>query len=491
MKKFMTVLLVTLMVFGLIGFSGVAQLQAAGEIVGITAGAEIFPVYHQISYLAIQYSEKVVAPGINGYSVVDFATAKMKEDYDRRPFSVAPLTAVYTNNSPAKRDDKKSVSGKYVIIELEPTKVCIFEDGWYKPNHNAGLCTWRLVGEQCEWRRIDFSDLKITQKVDVKNAAGKVVVSAGLLPTLNAADVSTPDLDRFKNMSIKSRNGKSNIYFTFYVPKNYDPSKKYPLIFNSTGNGGRLNYKQKDAKGNLVNIGAVVSRDGVALAFSKYEPDSIIVSPQIWRNEPKEWGVDYVDDGLYLIEYIEKNYSIDKSRVYGFSSSFGGMLVSQMMAKNASVFTAYVQCNSTWVLPGLEGGDSFINVYNKDASKNFVGENWYSIQKIMKEARLPKGSYEKGKEAMQDVVKNKVSVWVWHAVNDESIPFLNGYTTYELLRELYAEKGLSAEEISKLVHVTVLDDQEYFSLGIAERHQASKVAVLHREMFDWLFQQVK
>ena len=41
------------------------------------------------------------------------------------------------------------------------------------------------------------------------------------------------------------------------------------------------------------------------------------------------------------------------------------------------------------------------------------------------------------------------------------------------------------------VEVTLTEDQEFFRVGVSERHQTSKIAIMHPEMFDWLFSQSK
>lgn len=473
----------------------VAPSQTDGKVLGITATAHVNKVYHQIGAIYVEYDRPVVAPGMDGYTVEDFAVSNYKEDYDKRTSSKAPVVAVYTNNQPELRDDKSSVEGNYVVIELEPTSYCVEEDGIYKPNHNAGMCTWRLDGEACEWLRDDFSQLVITQNVDLKGLDGNVVVAAAELPRLTKENVVTPELVQFENKVIENFDGRDNsIYYTLYLPENYDPEKEYPLLFNSPGNGGRLNYEQTNAAGEYVNIGAVVSRDRVAVTVAEQQ-EAIIASIQTWRNQPEEWGYDDVAAGLYLMDYMKDNYSVDEDRVYAIGSSYGTMLVSRMLNENPELFTGYIQYNGCWSVENIAEEGGWLSTYksNDPKARNgmqiFDGYDFSSALDVMKENSME--DISRAKELMAPVAKAEIPVWVWHAVNDETISFMHGVSTYETLVALYEDEGMNPSRISQLVKLRVVEDEEYWNAGIAERHACSKLAATYPEAISWLFRQKK
>lgn len=466
-----------------------------GSIEKVTAIAHVNKVYHQIGTVIVEYSQDIVAPGTDGFTVEDFAVANFKEEYDQRPSSKAPITAIYTNNAPETREDRLSVEGKYLVIELEPTTHCVEEDGMYKPNHNAGMCTWRLAGESCEWQRDDFSQFVVTQNVDILDKEGNVVAEAAVLPSLEPEDIVTPELATFENLIIENFDGNNNsIYYTLHLPENYDPSRKYPLVFNSPGNGGRLNYDQQNDAGEFVNAGAVVTRDRVAVTVAEQE-EAIIASIQTWRNAPEEWKYDDVAAALYLVEYMKDNYSVDEKRVYAVGSSYGTMLVSRMLNVSPGLFTAYLQYNGCWSIENVDPENGWLSVYalNDPEARNgmqiFDGYTFDTALEVMNENRLSDISH--AKELLKPIADSKMPVWVWHAVNDETISFMHGVATYETLEELYQEQGLTPTEISQLVDLRVVEDEEYWKAGIAERHACSKLAATYPEALQWLFRQSK
>lgn len=476
--------------------SGDAQASEPGTIAGVTAVAHVNPVYHQIETIFVEYSKPVKAPGVDGFTVEDFAVSEYKEEYDQRPSTKAPVTAVYTNSEPGIRADKTSVEGNYIVIELEPTTHCVEEDGMYRPNHNAGMCTWRLTGEACEWLRDDFSKFVVTQNVDVTDADGNLVVAAGTLPELKAEDITTPELATFENKIIENFDGNNNsIYYTLHLPENYDSSRTYPLVFNSPGNGGRMNYEQKNEQGEFVNAGAVVTRDRVAVTVAECGEDSIIASIQTWRNQPEEWKYDDVAAGLYLVDYIKKNYSVDENRIYAIGSSYGTMLLSRMINVEPELFAGYLQYNGCWNVENIAPGERWISNYAandpqaRDGMQIFEGMTLDTALDVMNANHLIDISHSK--ELMKPVAQAKLPIWFWHAVNDETIAFMYGVSPYETLTELYRDQGLNPTEISQLAQLRVVEDEEYWKVGIAERHACSKLAATYPEAIEWLFRQAK
>ena len=70
------------------------------------------------------------------------------------------------------------------------------------------------------------------------------------------------------------------------------------------------------------------------------------------------------------------------------------------------------------------------------------------------------------KAVLKPIEDAEVPIWIWNAVNDETVSFMCGVTPYETLMELYMEKGMSAVEANNLVKLTALEDDAYFSRGL-------------------------
>ena len=185
MKKLLALLLTVAL---LLGTASLAAAETPKGVVKVHAISDM-GIYHQIVAIVVEYDAEVAVPDADAYTLVDFAPAYMKEDYDQRDFAEGVVTAVYTNDVADRREDKTSVPGKFVVIELKPVSGSYYDEaaGIWKPDNLFGLCTWRLAGEASEWFRNDYTAMVVSQKKAVVNAAGDTVAKAGALPFSKAA----------------------------------------------------------------------------------------------------------------------------------------------------------------------------------------------------------------------------------------------------------------------------------------------------------------
>jgi len=110
-------------------------------------------------------------------------------------------------------------------------------------------------------------------------------------------------------------NWQSDIYYNFnyvkYLPKDYDASKKYPLVFFLHGAGERGDDLELIAKHGFMRH---VRESGKEYPF-------IFIAPQC----PKEkyWGC-YTESLLAFLDYICESLPIDTDRIYLTGLSMGG-----------------------------------------------------------------------------------------------------------------------------------------------------------------------
>ena len=464
---------------------GAATAQAPARSTGITevsAYSKVFDAYHQLSAIVIEHSENVVAPDADGYSVVDFITPKLREDFQRWPVSSeAPVAAVYTNNRPTMRADQSSRNGRYVIIELEPTTRSLPANaaGVNMLNHSAALATIRTTNpiEVGDYWRTDWSDLVITQHVDVRNARGQVVAAADEVPSLTSDKVTALEIDCFKPAVFVNSQG-TGLNYSIYIPQSYNKGHKFPLFYYVTGNGGRLNYQQRDAEGNFTNLGGALTRDPMPIALTEAPEDAIVVVPQLWRNAPAAWNNDPYQDAAELLEFIRNKYSIDKKRSYAIGSSFGTFALSDVLAKRPDLISAYVQFNGLWT-----GAPSAFSPAN---SGRLTGKDIAYLDAL---PRVEKTAawMNQARSVMAGVVEHRIPVRVSSGVNDQSIASPVSISTYEGLTALYREAGLPQAEIDKLVTNFLYEDPVYLAMGVSERHANVPVALKYNpELIDWL-----
>lgn len=485
MKKLASMLLAVSLLLSAFA-PALAETPENNGVTKVSAVAEIY-TYHQIAAFVIEYDQDVATPEEGSYEIVDFAPSHMKELYDQRPFAEAAITAVYTNDQPDRREDKTSVPGKYVVIEQELVNGSYFDEaaGFYKPNNLCGLCTWRLIDESCEWFRNDYSELVISQQKNVVNANGDIVSKPGVLPTLQQADIRTLLLEDFEITTIASANGKYDIHYSLALPTNYDASQKYPVVVTCHGAGCSLNYEQQDAQGNLLCVGGDMGRDAVPVSWLReVDEDVIVLSIQRWTRAPEAWEVSAENDCIYLIEEPAKQYAFDMDRIYGIGSSAGSMHLAGVIMMRPDLFAGYMQCNSVF---------DRINIYKEEYRINgseMLTTGTYALSLPAREdCFLPEEEWAEAKEKRMGVVENRLPIYIWHGVNDDTFSWTYATSEYIVLREMYREAGLSESEINDLVKLYLADDPEYHDVGICEIHATSKLAVWNPWAMEWLLAQ--
>jgi predicted esterase len=160
-----------------------------------------------------------------------------------------------------------------------------------------------------------------------------------------------------KGLQVKSRQGASglNYPYAFFVPRTYDPSRAYPVIFYLHGGIMRPPYKKKERWWN--------EEDGM------YSEGRISVFPASWDEAPW-WHYSQVENLAAILEQLKTVYHIDENRVYlaGFSDGATGAYYQAF--KNPTPWAAFlalvghvgVLCNPG---SGAQGGLYTINLTNK------------------------------------------------------------------------------------------------------------------------------
>jgi predicted peptidase len=469
-----------------LGFSSEAEAREGDRptgIVQVSAISKVFDAYHQLTAVVVEYSENVIAPDPSGYKVIDYITPNLRDDFMRWPTSSeAPVTAVYTNNRPQMRPDRTSVNGRYVIIELEPTNHSLpaNDEGVNMLNHSAAMATMRTTDpvDQCDYLRTDWSDLVVTQTVDVKNAKGEVVAPSTDLQELTNDKVKHPELNRFEQQVYVNSQG-IDVHYSIYLPRTYNEGRKFPLFYYITGNGGRLNHLQRDDDGNLVNLGGPLTRDRLALTATELSENAIVVVPQLWRNAPAEWENDTTQDAIDLLENVLDQYSVDRDRVYAAGSSFGTFALSDVLAQRADLISAYVQFNGRWT----DAPSAFPPEYQGRLTDKDIAY----VDALPRVSTTDPAYLAQAEAVMGDVVARRIPVLVSHGVNDQTISSPSGISTYEALRALYKAEGMSDAEIDKLVMIDLYEDPAYLAMGVSERHANVPVAIKNNpQLFTWL-----
>ena len=218
---------------------------------------------------------------------------------------------------------------------------------------------------------------------------------------------------------------QGDIHFNLCVPDSYDGGSPVPIFFTLPGYEGL--YFQ--------GVGENLYREEFGFAAQEYDPDMIIVAPQL-----SGWDEESADQTIALVEYFLDAYNIDRERVYGEGYSGGGETMSRVMGKRPDLFTAYLQCSSQW-----------------------------------------DGDYE-------PVTESRTRVYI--AVGEEDEYYGSGPSrqAYQTLRDLYLQEGLTDQEIDELLVLDVKGADYFESRGATSQHGGGGLFAEDDEIMGWLFE---
>lgn len=476
-----------------------ASAEEAAEVsqVKVSALATMEQPYHQVTALFIEYPDEVVNPKASDFMVMDYQTFCYSEVYEKRPYQEGVIKDVYANDVPEIRADKTSEDakhGKYVVIELEPVKGSYYDEeaSMWRPDNIAGIATVRIDGQTTDHFRTDWSLYVVSQLNNLYNADGEVVAKRGILPTMEADAIATPEMEMFTQESITAENGTHEIYFNLRLPSDYDESKTYPIVFCQPGAGGRIQYKDQDEDGNFIDIGANSTRDGLPVNVARYDDQLIVVTVQPWLDTPEEWEVDNVADYIQLVNYVLDNYSVDTSRVYGMGNSMGTMITSQALTREPNLLSAYAQCNGCYYM--TEAEKPFFTIFNDETSIIYDDATEADLMKIAANPENRKDAEEIAalSAPLDALVENEVPVYCFDGVNTEVIGPFCTISVYTYLKEAYEAKGYTEEQIDQLVRMDLADKDEFLELGVCEFHESTKIITDDKyDVLPWLLSKTR
>ena len=219
------------------------------------------------------------------------------------------------------------------------------------------------------------------------------------------------------------------IHYSYYLPKDYDGSKTYPLVITMPGYG--MMWFGEDSSGsNLEWYGF--------RAWTELSEDVIVVSAQL-----TDWHETSARQAIELTEHFIANFSVDKSRVYAAGYSAGGETMSQAVSMRPDLYAAYLHGASQW-----------------------------------------DGIYE-------PIAQNDVAVYIFMAENDEYYGSGKAREAYDGLREAYETAGRSAEQIDEVLKVETPDNAYFNSRGIYNYHGGGNVVFEDETILKWIISHKK
>lgn len=326
---------------------------ASDHIKSVTAITEVFGDGQKVSAVALEYD-----------SAID--TSKLEPS----DFTVEgkTVTKVYANTAVEKSD--KGVDGQYVIVELDTTITSDSENGGNGGNgrgdggggngqngndkqgdsqgasqdgaQHPGEGGPKLGDEATDSAESKPLTVNITQSEDITTVDGQIYKSDSKVMT-NTNDVNLV-VDDFQQLVYTDKNyNDEKLMYNLYVPKNYDPSKKYPLVLFMHDAGVVSNNPTNTL---TQGLGAVVW----AQPSEQAKNECFVVAPQYTSiiADDTSQTTELMDITVDLIKDLQTQYSIDPNRLYNTGQSMGGMTSIAMNIKYPDMFAASLLVACQW-----------------------------------------------------------------------------------------------------------------------------------------------
>lgn len=357
----MTIKKRTIVTMILVGLLGLAQAQNSpandGHVQSATAISRVLGDGRKVETVVLEYD----APINNKSLTTGSFRVEGKE-----------VTRIYANIVPERA--QQGMNGQYVIIEVraevnlntqlkQPT-VADMEKKRERDRMQGGpglRAGWSTGGND-EYP----GDAIAIQTADITTVKGKIY-KANDIPIESTAERCLV-ADDFKQEQFTSPYTGQVLPYNIYIPKNYDPSKQYPLVL--------FIHDAGVASGSVTHT--LYQGNG---ATSWAEPETqtrhecIVVAPEYpFITVDDNWNYSHhLDATIALLKDLQTRYSIDPKRIYTTGQSMGCMSSIVMMLKEPDLFAGALLVAGKWN-PALMGPLDKQNIWiiscEGDASSN-------------------------------------------------------------------------------------------------------------------------
>lgn len=326
----------------LAGLLGLAQAQntsmSDNHLQSVTAIARVVGDGRKVETVVLEYD----APVRNKSLSADSYRVENKE-----------VTRIYANRVPERAS--QGVDGPYVIIEVKaevdlnarpqmPTE----EDKKKKQERDRmqggpGLRAGWSTGGNDQYP----GNAVVTQTADIKTCGGKTY-KASPLPIESTAEKCLV-ADDFRQEAFVSPYTGQTLPYNLYLPEDYDPAEKYPLVL--------FIHDAGVASGDVTHTlyqgnGATSWAEPQAQARHK----CIVVAPEYpVITVDDNWNYSHhLDATIALLKELQTRYSVDPKRIYTTGQSMGCMSSIVMMLKEPDLFAGALLVAGKWN-PALMG----------------------------------------------------------------------------------------------------------------------------------------
>ena len=226
-------------------------------------------------------------------------------------------------------------------IEMEGNKVTLYLDE--KDEEASTLCPgmpWKGT-----YASLKEAKVLIQQKKDIQTQDGRIIRKTD--EWIESDQTCNKEEELFIQMAYQNQN------YNLYIPKDYDPRKKYPLvqfIHDAAACGKDTRLALAQGTGALVWASPEVQKEHPCFVFAPQFDGPPIVDD--------EWNVDErLEDAKVALDNVLDLYSIDRNRIYTTGQSMGCMASIVLNIRYPDYFAASYLVAGQWDernIPGLE-----------------------------------------------------------------------------------------------------------------------------------------
>ncbi|MBQ1462352.1 MAG: SEL1-like repeat protein [Selenomonas sp.] len=375
MRRYQKLLALTLVGTGAFMLPGALPVQAATVQAGDVQAAAAAHGLQKVTAVTRVYGsgEQVAA------AILEYPKALLPDTVKPTDFTVSgkEITAVRVTAKPELTD--KAQTGRYVILQFAQQNNVYDGDLSKKPGRQPKPADDKngrgTDAPRQSNRKLPDLSLQVQQLRPLTAIDGTTFAPL----TLSATEVNEPDMERFQQYEYTDKQVGATIPYNLYLPQNYDPKKKYPLLFFVADASANINaIKTPLFQGNGATIWASDSEQ------AKHE--CIILAPQYTADLVDKIGMMTTDENVWtpgltlvsdLLHDVIERYSVDKNRIYGTGQSQGGMANIAISDKYPDLFAAQWLVACQWnveEMAAMKDKKLWITVCEGD-TKAFPGMN--------------------------------------------------------------------------------------------------------------------
>lgn len=277
---------------------------------------------------------------------------------------------------------------------IEPTKICrshelILHLGKDDPNT---LMTYRATPKAPSIERKPAYAIKQVAPITVITDKENGTIGEILPNTFHTERVENRVLDSFVQREFKDANG-TVVKYNLYVPENYDPQKRYPLVlFLHDAGATNTNTRNTLFQGNGATSWASPEVQAEYPTFVLAPQfDHVIVNEKL--DEPA-----VLEPTIDLIKSLQTEYAIDENRLYVTGQSTGAMLGIAMNIKYPNFFAASYLVAGQWAAEKTApmARNKVMMLVSENDQKAFNGQNAISEALALHGAQVQKALLSNG-----------------------------------------------------------------------------------------------